>query len=65
MDSSNARPPFGILNAGQKRPGCIFGVDAMEAFTQHYRAALALDETELPYWELYAALGLARKHRRL
>lgn len=38
----------------------IFGQDALEAFTQHYRSATATDFTQLPYWDLYAALRLAR-----
>lgn len=39
---------------------CIFGVDAMHSFTQHYQALMALDMTNLPYWDLYAALRFVR-----
>jgi aminoglycoside phosphotransferase (APT) family kinase protein len=38
----------------------IFGLDAMQAFTQHYQALMPLDYTNLPYWDLYAALRLIR-----
>jgi aminoglycoside phosphotransferase (APT) family kinase protein len=38
----------------------IFGVDAFHSFTQRYTALMALDYTNLPYWDLYAALRLAR-----
>ena len=39
---------------------CIFGVDALNAFTRHYMAMRALDFANLPYWDLCAALRLAR-----
>lgn len=38
-----------------------FGVEAMEQFTQHYQAVNALDFTNLPYWDLCAALRPASK----
>jgi aminoglycoside phosphotransferase (APT) family kinase protein len=38
----------------------IFGVDAFNLFTQHYTSMMAIDYTNLPYWDLYAALRLAR-----
>lgn len=38
----------------------IYGRDVMEAFTRHYLAKTALDTYSLPYWDLYAALRLAR-----
>ncbi len=38
----------------------IFGRDAFQAFTQQYLAGMAIDTTTLPYWDLYAALRLAR-----
>ena len=37
-----------------------FGIDAMQRFTEHYQALTALDYTNLPYWELCAALRLAQ-----
>lgn len=33
-----------------------FGADAMQAFTGHYRSKTAVDFTNLPYWDLCAAL---------
>lgn len=33
-----------------------FGVEAMESFTQHYKSVTPLDYTNLPYWDLLAAL---------
>jgi aminoglycoside phosphotransferase (APT) family kinase protein len=38
----------------------IFGPEAMATFSRHYQALLDLDYTNLPYWDLYAALRLAR-----
>lgn len=38
----------------------IFGIDALNAFTHHYQSMMAIDYTNLPYWDLYAALRLAR-----
>ena len=36
----------------------IYGRGAMEAFTRRYLARTAIDTRSLPYWDLYAALGL-------
>lgn len=38
----------------------IFGLDAFRSFTRRYEAMMALDYTNLPYWDLYAALRLVR-----
>ncbi len=38
----------------------IFGRTAMSAFTEQYQALLPIDYTDLPYWDLYAALRLVR-----
>ncbi|WIG60540.1 MAG: putative phosphotransferase [Ktedonobacterales bacterium] len=38
-----------------------FGTNAMERFTQHYIAMNAIDLTNLPYWDLCAALRPASK----
>jgi aminoglycoside phosphotransferase (APT) family kinase protein len=38
----------------------IFGIDAMNSFTHHYMSMMAIDYTNLPYWDLYAALRLVR-----
>jgi aminoglycoside phosphotransferase (APT) family kinase protein len=38
----------------------MFGIDAMNAFTQHYQSMMAIDYTDLPYWDLAAALRLVR-----
>jgi aminoglycoside phosphotransferase (APT) family kinase protein len=38
----------------------IFGVDALHSFTQRYTSLMRIDYTYLPYWDLYAALRLAR-----
>lgn len=38
----------------------IIGPEAMHAFTRHYQARMALDDTHLPYWDLCAALRLVR-----
>jgi aminoglycoside phosphotransferase (APT) family kinase protein len=36
----------------------IFGIEAMQAFTEHYQSVMALDYADLPYWDLCAALRL-------
>ncbi len=38
-----------------------FGIEAMQLFTRHYRDHADLDFTNLPYWDLYAALRHASK----
>ncbi len=38
----------------------IFGVEAMEAFTDHYLSLKAIDYSNLPYWDLCAALRFIR-----
>ena len=38
----------------------IYGVEAMDVFTRHYQSLMALDYTDLPYWDLAAALRLVR-----
>jgi aminoglycoside phosphotransferase (APT) family kinase protein len=38
----------------------IFGIEAMNAFTHHYTSRMAIDYTDLPYWDLCAALRLVR-----
>jgi aminoglycoside phosphotransferase (APT) family kinase protein len=39
---------------------CIFGIVALHAFTHYYQSRMALDYTDLPYWDLCAALRLIR-----
>ncbi len=39
----------------------MFGADAMRAFTDRYTLVTSTDVTNLPFWELYAALGPASK----
>jgi aminoglycoside phosphotransferase (APT) family kinase protein len=38
----------------------IFGLEAMTAFTDYYRSSRAIDDIDLPYWDLYAALRFIR-----
>jgi aminoglycoside phosphotransferase (APT) family kinase protein len=38
----------------------IFGIDAMQSFTHHYQSLMDIDYANLPYWDLCAALRLAR-----
>lgn len=38
----------------------IFGLEAMRLFTAQYHARMAIDYTNLPYWDLCAALRLVR-----
>lgn len=37
-----------------------FGIEAMQRFTEQYQALTMLDYTNLPYWDLYAALRLSQ-----
>jgi aminoglycoside phosphotransferase (APT) family kinase protein len=38
-----------------------FGIDAMHHFTQHYQSITSIDFTNLPVWDLFAALRPASK----
>lgn len=38
-----------------------FGSDTMHSFTHHYQTLTAINTTNLPYWDLYAALKPASK----
>ena len=38
----------------------ILGIDAMHAFTRRYQSLVDIDYTNLPYWDLCAALRLVR-----
>jgi len=38
----------------------IFGADALHSFTDHYQSLVDIDYRNLPHWDLYAALRLAR-----
>jgi aminoglycoside phosphotransferase (APT) family kinase protein len=38
-----------------------FGIDAMQHFTQHYQSMTSIDFTNLPIWDLFAALRPASK----
>jgi aminoglycoside phosphotransferase (APT) family kinase protein len=38
-----------------------FGIDAMHSFTQHYTSMTTIDFTNLPVWDLFAALRPASK----
>jgi len=38
-----------------------FGIDAMQLFTEQYKSSTAIDFTDLPYWDLWAALRPAGK----
>ena len=37
----------------------IFGPAVMNLFSQHYQSLITLDPTDLPYWDLFAALRIA------
>jgi aminoglycoside phosphotransferase (APT) family kinase protein len=40
--------------------GWIFGIDAMHAFTHYYKSMMTINYTNLPYWDLCAALRFIR-----
>jgi len=52
--------PLSDLAIGRLDLLWIIGRDAMQTFTCRYESDIALDITSLPYWDLYAALRLAR-----
>ena len=52
--------PLSDLAIGRLDLLWIIGRDAMQTFTRRYLSDIALDITSLPYWDLYAALRLAR-----
>jgi aminoglycoside phosphotransferase (APT) family kinase protein len=39
----------------------IYGVEALHEFTQHYQSMTSFDFSQLPYWDLYAALRPASR----
>jgi aminoglycoside phosphotransferase (APT) family kinase protein len=39
----------------------IYGVEALREFTQHYQSMTPFDFSQLPYWDLYAALRPASR----
>ena len=38
----------------------ILGIDAFNSFTEHYESLMRIDYSNLPYWDLCAALRTAR-----
>ncbi len=65
IDWEDARTGDPLADLGNSRLEVLwaFGVDAMRSFTGHYMSAAApgLDYTDLPYWDLCAALRPAFK----
>lgn len=58
LDWEDARVGDPLQDLGNSRLEFLwaFGVDAMEELTDRYRAATAVDATDLPLWDLRAAL---------
>ena len=48
--------PLGDLASSRLEVLWAFGIDAMDSFTRHYECMTTLDFTNLPYWDLCAAL---------
>jgi aminoglycoside phosphotransferase (APT) family kinase protein len=63
VDWEDARvgDPLDDLGNGRLEILWWFGVDAMNDFTDRYRALTAVDPTNLPYWDLCAALRVCSK----
>jgi aminoglycoside phosphotransferase (APT) family kinase protein len=59
-EDASVGDPLADLAIGRLDLAWIYGVEAMMAFTKHYIALRALDDAALPYWDLCAALRLAR-----
>jgi len=62
VDWEDARLGDPLVDLGKSRleVAWIFGLEAMETFTRHYRSHMTLDEGDLPYWDLCAAMRLMR-----
>jgi aminoglycoside phosphotransferase (APT) family kinase protein len=54
-DAAQGDPLADVANARFELRWTL-GADAMHTFTQHYQSLTSLDYTNLPYWDLYAAL---------
>ena len=52
--------PLIDLAISRVETAALFGMQAMQEFTQHYRALSSLDFRNLAYWDLCAALRMAR-----
>jgi aminoglycoside phosphotransferase (APT) family kinase protein len=63
LDWEDARLGDPLADLGNSRMEILFalGAEAMAAFTRQYQALTALDYTDLPSWDLAAALRLAGK----
>lgn len=64
IDWEDARigdPLSDLANGRLEMMMCSFGLDAMQAFTSQYESRTAIDFTNLPYWDLCAALGPCSK----
>lgn len=53
--------PLADLANGRLEVLWAFGIEAMHNFAQHYQSIATGDLTDLPYWDLYAALRHASK----
>lgn len=60
-ESANMGDPLSDMAITRLEIYIMFGMEAMLSFTHHYRALLSIDYTELPKWDLCAALRLARE----
>ncbi|MGH2495861.1 MAG: phosphotransferase family protein [Ktedonobacteraceae bacterium] len=59
-DAASGDPLADVAN-GRLEILWAFGIDAMQSFTQQYQSMTTLDFTDLPYWDLCAALRPASK----
>ena len=59
-DAQFGEPLADVAN-GRMEIMWLFGIDAMETFTRHYRSITTIDFTDLPYWDLCTALRPAFK----
>ncbi|MBE0338234.1 hypothetical protein [Paenibacillus sp. 23TSA30-6] len=65
MTSLNCYPLADLAN-GRLEMLWAFGIDAMNDFTREYKTVMpAVDFTNLPYWDFYAALRPASLLRLL
>lgn len=59
-EDANVGDPLADLANSRLEILWAFGYDAMYNFTAQYQAMAPIDYTNLPYWDLYTALRLAR-----
>lgn len=59
-EDAKSGDPLADLAISRLDMAWIFGIEALNSFTDHYKSMMAIDYSNLPYWDLSAALRLIR-----